>query len=90
MKRYDKLLWRIKMHDIDLHKEIESLNSKRKEILDTCKSDDEKTNATLALDIMILETIDRFIHEECLQEEIATAFELYSEISKNQLKIYLK
>lgn len=89
MKRYDKLLWRVKMYEIDLYKEIETLESKRKEILDTCNSKEEETFASLSLDIMILEKIDQYIHEECLQVEIVNAFELYSEISRKSLRSFL-
>ena len=77
------------MSEHDIFEEIETLNSKRKDVLDTCKTEDEKIFAELSLDIIILDKIDEFINEKCLQDDILKAFKMYSDITRKSIKYIL-
>lgn len=77
------------MSKSDIFEEIKLLNSKRKDVMDTCKTEDEKIYAEVSLDIMILDKIDQFINEKCLQDEILKAFKMYSDITRKSVKYLL-
>lgn len=73
----------------DIFEEIEFLNSKRKDVMDTCNTEDEKMYAEVSLDILILDKLDQFINEKCFQDEILKAFKMFSDLTRKSIQYLL-
>jgi len=73
----------------DIFEEIEFLNSKRKDVMDKCITEDDKIYAEVSLDLMILDKLDQFINEKCFQDEILKAFKMFSDLTRESIQYLL-
>jgi len=73
----------------ELEKELKSIDEKMPVLKATCTTKQENAAMMVSLDLLKLETIDRFIRDRCDDEEIKLGFDQYRQIALSTIKAYL-
>ncbi|MFA4839355.1 MAG: hypothetical protein WC703_07770 [Candidatus Neomarinimicrobiota bacterium] len=73
----------------ELEKELHDLDEKISVLKTLCTPEQQLEAAKVSLDLLKLETLDRFIIDQSTDNEIRQAFDRYRQIALSTIKTYL-